>query len=390
LEDSTDRLEAWCRTRLTAMNRQLEDRYREVEDRTDPGAVAIDERERIPREGLILTREAITRAASDPDENLAFRVLGFAGFLLASCARHDVLPTRPTPGSDWDRIAAAAHRIGIRLGVVPRFTTAHLQLFNRFEDDTPFTFSGLDAERLFTVLNVQGQYAYRRAAECLHRVQMLGPEHPVAGQELRTAASSLEQALEANLRLFRELDPEIFFFCIRPYFKSHPVGTVTYRGANAGDFSAVNEIDLRVGLVVPEDRSYFQLLFEKLPYLPPGDPDRLRDALTRRPVLDELIEITGRPHCSEAVRENAGIFLRIVELHGSIARAHHDQLVTHFIEAPARALREHARAAVTASGPPLDALLTALARLRDLRSPTEAVAGNTRYDVLHTLATRLA
>jgi hypothetical protein len=43
------------------------------------------------------------------------------------------------------------------------------------------------------------------------------------------------------------------FYNIRPYFKTYRVGSREFRGANAGDFAAVNTIDVMLGLCSPHD-----------------------------------------------------------------------------------------------------------------------------------------
>ena len=44
-----------------------------------------------------------------------------------------------------------------------------------------------------------------------------------------------------------------------------------YRGANAGDFSGINEIDLLLGLCRASDPHYAHLLVDKMLFMVPGD-----------------------------------------------------------------------------------------------------------------------
>jgi hypothetical protein len=60
-------------------------------------------------------------------------------------------------------------------------------------------------------------------------------------------------------------------------------------------------------------------------------------------------------------------FLDVCDLFGRTAAQHHDQLVSRFIEGPARALPEDRLHGITASGPPLPVLVRSLEVLRDYR-----------------------
>jgi hypothetical protein len=66
-------------------------------------------------------------------------------------------------------------------------------------------------------------------------------------------------------------------------------------------------------------------------------------------------------------QRNARAYLELCDLHGRIARQHHDNLVKRFIESPAARLGEAHLESITASGPPLPVLLRSLEVLRDLR-----------------------
>ena len=65
---------------------------------------------------------------------------------------------------------------------------------------------------------------------------------------------------------------------MRPYYKPYRVGRQEYRGANAGDFSGINEIDLLLGLCRANDPYYAQLLMDKMLFLLPADQARLATA----------------------------------------------------------------------------------------------------------------
>ena len=92
----------------------------------------------------------------------------------------------------------------------------------------------------------------------------------------------------------RELDVDRFFFSVRPYYKPYRVGRQEYRGANAGDFSGINEIDLLLGLCRGNDPYYSQLLVEKMLFMRPADQASLRDCLRRRSFLDQFLDAARR------------------------------------------------------------------------------------------------
>jgi monodechloroaminopyrrolnitrin synthase PrnB-like protein len=54
------------------------------------------------------------------------------------------------------------------------------------------------------------------------------------------------------------------YFNVRPYFKTYRLGDVDYRGANAGDFAAINEIDVTLGLCRTDDAFYQSIVREKV------------------------------------------------------------------------------------------------------------------------------
>jgi hypothetical protein len=99
----------------------------------------------------------------------------------------------------------------------------------------------------------------------------------------------------------------------------------------------------------------------------PQEQARLRDCMTHRSLLDELLALADAHGEAGWFRRNAAAFLRTCELFGAYASQHHDLLVQRFIERPAATLGADHLRGVTASGPPLPVLLRALETLRDLR-----------------------
>jgi hypothetical protein len=178
------------------------------------------------------------------------------------------------------------------------------------------------------------------------------------------------------------LDVERFFYSVRPYYKPYRVGRQEYRGANAGDFSGINEIDLLLGLCRANDPYYAQLLVDKMLFMLPSDQARLRDCMTRTSLLDELLELVDAHHMSDWFQQNARAYLEVCDLFGQAAAQHHNGLVRRFIEEPAANLKDQDLQGITASGPPLPVLLRALEMLRDLRQAADRRDIITRHDDL--------
>jgi hypothetical protein len=288
------------------------------------------------------------------------------GFVMAICRRHEVEdPVLLAP------VWRVAERLGAWLGVVPRFTFAHQSLANTALDGRLRTFTCLDEEQAFVVRNGQAVLAYERAVAALRPVAAMGVTSPIAGPQLDAARAALEDVLAADQAISHEVSVERFFRNIRPYFKTHRVGSGEFRGANAGDFSAVNELDVLLGCVDPAEPSYAAVVEEKCPYVPPGDQPALRrlsagDSLLAR-FEAEAGDGAARPP-SEAWRDNARRFLAVCRAHAAAASYHHTALVRPFLEKPAAAMPPERAASVSASGPPLGEVVAALDRLRALRS----------------------
>jgi Domain of unknown function (DUF1864) len=175
------------------------------------------------------------------------------------------------------------------------------------------------------------------------------------------------------------LDVDRFFYSVRPYYKPYRVGRQEYRGANAGDFSGINELDLLLGLCRANDPYYAQLLVDKMLFMLPSDQARLRDCMTRTSLLDELLELIDAHSQTDWFQRNARAYLEVCDLFGQSAAQHHEGLVKKFIERPAAELAEQDLTGITASGPPLPVLLRSLEVLRDMRLAAERSDISTRH-----------
>jgi hypothetical protein len=102
-------------------------------------------------------------------------------------------------------------------------------------------------------------------------------------------------------------------------------------------------------------------------FMLPQDQARLRECMSHRSLMDELLAVADEHANAEWFQQNARAFLEVCDLFARTATQHHDMLVKRFIEQPADNLVEANLEGITASGPPLPVLLRSLETLRDLR-----------------------
>jgi Domain of unknown function (DUF1864) len=365
---NSDRFDGWVREDFVQMNTQLEELYFAQADRAAVEGVGTAIKQRLVEEGRGFIVALLREGNTDEGFESAFAVLANVGLYMAACRRHEMAGLGAEEGASPLREASAlALHLGASMGVTPRFSTSHLTTHNPALHGSYKCFTSLADERVFLDYNTRGIFAYKRAADALVRILPLGISHPVAFDLLSDARDALLDVARWNQILFDTLDTQRFFFCVRPYYKPYKVGLHEYRGANAGDFSGINEVDLLLGLCNANNIAYSQLLVDKFLFMMPEDQGRLRDCMRRQSLMDALLaELPGA--ASQAwFQRNARLFLEVCRAHGTAAAQHHDQLVRKFIEVPSAALPEHRLTHITASGPPLAVLLGSLEKLRDLR-----------------------
>jgi Monodechloroaminopyrrolnitrin synthase PrnB len=379
MSNNADAFEHWIRTSFVQMNTELEELYFAQEDRTRVMGVGEGIKHALRDEGH--AHVTALRAEGNTGEGFesAFGVLGNVGMYLGALRRHELTNPAREERSPFPEASSLAVHCGASLGMAPRFATAHLTLHNRARAGLRKSFTSLQDEFLFIDENTRGILSLQRAADALTSIVHLGVSSPVADVMFAAAKQSLEEVLRANDRLMRSLDVERFFHCVRPYYKPYRVGRQEYRGANAGDFSGINELDLLLGLCRASDPYYGQLLVDKMLFMLPADQARLKDCMARRSLLDELLELLPDYAAAAWFRRNARSFLEICDLFGRTAAQHHDRLVKRFIEQPAARLDEAQSQGLTASGPPLPVLLRSLEVLRDLRVAAERPDIATRH-----------
>jgi hypothetical protein len=372
----------WIRGGFVEMNSALETLYFEQADRGQVEGVGDWIKQELRDEGhahvVALWREGNT---GDGFES-AFGVLGNVGMYLAALRRHELTNPAREERSPFREASSLALDVGTAIGMAPRFATAHLATHNHAVHGLRKSFTDLPDEFLFIDENARGILAFQRAADALARIVPLGVTNPVADTLFAAAADAMREAIAINQRLFDQLDVARFFWSVRPYYKPYRVGRQEYRGANAGDFSGINEIDLLLGLCRASDPYYAQLLVDKMAFMLPGDQARLRDTMRHRSLMDEFLALAGEHSGADWFQPNARAFLEICDLYAETARQHHDALVRRFIEGPSAGLPENCMAGLTASGPPLSVLMRSLETLRDFRTAAPRTDIETRADDL--------
>ncbi len=379
MNKSVEVFDQWIRGSFVEMNTELEAIYYAQQDRAAVESVGGDIKDQLVEQGRVYIVDLLEEGNTDEGFDQAFDLLGNVGLYMAACRRHDITePSRETT-SPLKEVSALAMHLGASLGVAPRFATSHLATHNLAIDGQYKTFTSLEAEYLFLEYNTRGVFAFKRAADALVRILPLGISHPVSYHLLMDAKIALQDVVKINHELFEQLDTDRFFYCVRPYYKPYRVGQHEYRGANAGDFAGINEIDMLLGLCSANNNSYSQLLVDKLLYMMPYDQARLRDVMRRESLLNSFLGAGESQSGEPWYQQNGALFLEVCEAHGQTAAQHHDQLVAKFIQQPSEALPQQRLENITASGPPLPVLLNSLEKLRDLRMAAERDDIPSRY-----------
>jgi hypothetical protein len=361
------RFDDWIRSSFVEMNTTLENLYFAQPERSKVEGLGDPIKMQLRDEGRVFVVSLLEEGNTGDGFDSGFGVLGSVGLYLAALRRHELSNPAREEKSPFREASSLALHVGASLGIAPRFATSHLATHNRAVGGVPRRFTSLADEALFLDENTVAILCFQRAADALRRIVPLGVSHSATPMLLANAREALLDVIRANDRLVSGLDVDRFFYCVRPYYKPYRVGRQEYRGANAGDFAGINEIDLLLGLCRANDPYYAQLLVDKMLFMLPEDQARLRDCMTRTSLLDEL------SNCPESVavepwfQRNAATFLEVCEVFGRTAAQHHDVLVDRFIKSPAAALSEARLGDITASGPPLPVLLRSLEILRDLR-----------------------
>ena len=380
-----DAFEHWIRTSFVQMNTQLENLYFAQENREQVIGCGEPIKASLRDEGHAFVVALLAEGNTGDGFDSAFGVLGTVGMYLGALRRHELTNPAREERSPFREASSLALHVGASLGMAPRFSTGHLATYNKARAGVRRSFTSLPDEFLFIDENTRGILSLQRAADALTSIVHLGVSSPVADILFDTAKQALRDVMRFNNRLMAQLDVERFFYSVRPYYKPYRVGRQEYRGANAGDFSGINEIDLLLGLCRANDPYYAQLLVDKMLFMLPADQARLRDCMTRTSLLDELLALAGEHAATVWFQQNARAYLEVCDLFGQSAAQHHDALVRRFIEEPAAHLSARGLEGITASGPPLPVLVRSLEILRDMRLAANRPDISTRHQDLATV-----
>lgn len=376
---SVTEFDGWIRGRFKTFNTDLEELYFAKEDQADVDGTGDDIKASLSDEGAA----HIARIHAEPrlyeDEARNYDILGNIGLYMAALRRHELTNPDREERSPFPVASALAQRLATGLGVAPRFATSHVNLRNVAVNGEHKSFTRLPDELLFIEYNCLPILAYIRAADVLRRIPPLGVSHPVTLALLRDAEAALKDVGRYNAELDRRLDVDRFFYNIRPYFKTYWVGRNEYRGANAGDFAAINEIDLFLGVCRVSDPSYAGIVLEKMPFVSREDQALLQSAGRQQSLLDAFLEAAPSAREHAGFRANVQAFLDVCAAHGETAAQHHNLFVRRFIEIPSIKMDAKHMAQITASGPPLQALLVALEALRDKRLAVDRPGIDSRH-----------
>jgi hypothetical protein len=381
----SEAFDRWIRGSFMEINTTLENIYFAQTDRSDVTRVGGDLKQLLRDEGHVHVVALLAEGDTGDGFANAFGVLGNVGLYLAALRRHELTNPAREEKSPFPEASSLAMHVGAALGMAPRFSTAHLAHQNFAHAGVRKSFTSLPDEILFIDENTRGILLLQLAADALAKVVPLGISSPIVDVPFSAAKHALEGVIDSNTRLFAKLDVERFFYSVRPYYKPYRVGRFEYRGANAGDFSGINELDLLLGLCRANDPYYAQLLVDKMQFMPPDDQSRLRECMRHTSFLDELLTLAGKHSRDDWFQRNARAYLELCELFGRIAAQHHDELVKRFIENPAAKLGEQHLSGLTASGPPLPVLVRSLEVLRDMRLAAKRSDIATRHDDLQRL-----
>jgi hypothetical protein len=389
MSTKADAFDRWIRTSFVQMNTELENLYFAQSNRAQVIGVGDPIKSTLRDEGHVHVAELLAEGNTGDGFDIAFGVLGSVGMYLGALRRHELTNPAREERSPFREASSLALHVGASLGMAPRFATAHLATHNTAVAGVRKSFTSLPDEFLFIDENTRGILSLQRAADALTGIVHLGVSSPVADVLFDAAKSALRDVIRFNERLMVELDVQRFFYSVRPYYKPYRVGRQEYRGANAGDFSGINELDLLLGLCRANDSYYAQLLVDKMLFMVPADQARLRDCMTRSSLLDELLSLRSEHAGADWFQRNTRAYLELCELFGRAAAQHHDGLVKRFIEMPAAALDADHLQGITASGPPLPVLLRSLEVLRDLRLGADRPDVATRHGDLAALRSAL-
>ena len=316
------------------MNTELENLYFANENRAQVIGCGDSIKASLRDEGHTHVVELLAEGNTGEGFDSAYGVLGSVGLYLGALRRHELTNPAREERSPFPEASSLALHFGASSAWRRDSRRATWRLTIR---RAPASARALPHCRtsFFSLTRTRAESLAAARSGCARSIVHLGVSSPVADVMFDAAKHALRDVYRFNDRLIKQLNVDRFFYSVRPYYKPYRVGRQEYRGANAGDFSGINEIDLLLGLCRANDPYYAQLLVDKMLFMLPSDQARLRDCMTRTSLLDELLFLIDDHKHAAWFQQNARAYLEVCDLFGQAAAQHHDGLVKRFIEAPA-------------------------------------------------------
>ena len=243
----------WIRGSFVALNTELEELYFRQEDRARVEGVGDALKATLRDEGHVHVVALLKEGNTGDGFESGFNVLGNVGLYLGALRRHELTNPAREERSPFPKLrrwhCTWAPRSGWRRASRPAIsplTTGRSMVCAR---------AYLVARRI--PVHRREHARHSRVADrrrCTHAHRAHRRDQPGCRVLFAPRSVRSRDVLRFNERLFAELDIERFFFCVRPYYKPYRVGRLEYRGANAGDFSGINELDLLLACAGPTIR----------------------------------------------------------------------------------------------------------------------------------------
>lgn len=317
---SADELDGWVRRKLPQLNDELDQITDSAKDART--GVLIDELARFS-DSLRADSHVLLQAG----EGEVLEVLGNLGFMLASCARHQVSMEHPKLGPTIDLL----HDLGAAIGHPPRDSLYTYVISNtrdqwgRYRAFTPHT-----DEQAFIDLTRQALEYSEKALRALQEFQSTGYRRAALLKEAIRHTMSYQGCFHAfemkDRGGKRAMEPDFFYRLFRDYFPTVELKGVSWGPPTAANAAPVIITDFVLGVATG---SYGTHIAKRLRYFTLHDQFRIRQAMRTPSILDELVE----PETSDAVtvaeqidsrgkREVAACFLELVQRVGGASSTH--------------------------------------------------------------------
>ncbi|PIE37676.1 MAG: hypothetical protein CSA53_05320 [Gammaproteobacteria bacterium] len=131
----------WIRNDFKTINSELEALYFATGNPSEAGGVGEALKQQLLLEGKAFIAQLLREGNTDEGFDSGFNLLGNVGFYMAACRRHDLTEPSREKRSPLEEASALAMQLGVSLGVIPRFASAHLETHNKAENGVYKTFT---------------------------------------------------------------------------------------------------------------------------------------------------------------------------------------------------------------------------------------------------------